>query len=242
MNAVIESRLRNVIVIGDKGFFSTDKVKALERHETHYALAVRRDLGALEFPPVSRYGRYFLHNKSVQWWREHEWEGRRVVQYLDKQIAAEEEATFLRDVQKGRAKRADYQARKNTFGTLAIVTDTGLRPKELYELYKQRREIEQAFDALKNTLEADKTWMQSRESMQGYYFILFIALHLYSQALLHLHRKDLLEQYSVHDILWNLTKAYVVTVDGKDILGEVLKTTRDLVAELEIPITEKLGS
>ena len=239
--AVIESRLKNVIVIGDKGFYSAPNVDELEGHEMHYALALKRDLEFLEHPPASRYGRYFLYKKSVQWWREYKWGDRRVVHYLDKQIAADEEAAFLRDVQQGKSKKRDYRAKRNTFGTLAILTDTGHSPKELYELYKQRREIEQCFDTLKNTLEADKTWMQTREKMQGYFFILFIAMHIYSQALLHLHRKDLHEQYSVHDILWYLSKAYIVRVDGKDILSEDLKSTRELVAKLEVPITEKLG-
>lgn len=242
MNAIVESHLKNVIILADKGFFSAANVQALEEYGTHYALALKRDVDILEFPPVSSYKKYFVYNKSIQWWREYEKDGRRLVQYLDKEIAAREEASFLRDVEEKRAKKEDYQQKKRTFGTLTIVTDTGLSPKELYELYKQRKEIEDAFDALKNTLEADKSWMQSRESLQGYYFILFIALHLYSQALLHLHTKKLLDRYSVHDVLWWLTKAYVTVIDGKEVVGEVLKSTRDLVADLEIPITEKPGS
>jgi hypothetical protein len=242
VNAIVESRLRNVIVIGDKAFFSSENVDDLEFHEVNYALALKRDLEFLEHPPPSRYSRYFLYKKSAQWWREYEWGGRRVVHYLDKQLAAEEEASFLARVEQGKATKRDYRAKKNTLGTLAILTDTGKDPRELYELYKRRREIEQCFDSLKNTLDADKTWMQSRERLQGYLFILFIALHIYSQVLLHLHRKDLLEKYSVHDVLWYLTKSYVVTVDGRDIPSEHLKSVRELVEELEIPITEKLGS
>ncbi|MEW5936587.1 MAG: hypothetical protein AB1665_02055, partial [Candidatus Thermoplasmatota archaeon] len=78
--------------------------------------------------------------------------------------------------------------------------------------------------------------------LQGYYFILFIALHLYSQALDHLRRRDLLKHYSVHDVLWGLSKLYIVAVDGQDIVSEVTKSTRRLIDELEIPITQNLGS
>ena len=136
----------------------------------------------------------------------------------------------------------DHRARRNRFGTLAILTDTGMDPKRLYEFYKQRRDIEQSFDSLKNTLEGDKTWMQGRESLRGYYFILFIALHMYSQVLDHLRRKDLLKRYSVHDVLWQLSKVYLVDVDGRDMVGEVTKSTRKVIDVLEIPITENLGS
>ena len=242
MRAVWESRMRNVVVVGDKGFYSKDNVEALEDDDIHYALSLRRDLSFLQHPAPSRYKRHFIHRKSVQWWREYEWGDRRVVHYLDKQIASEEETALLRRVEEGKASMKDHRARRNRFGTLAILTDTGMDPKRLYEFYKQRRDIEQSFDSLKNTLEGDKTWMQGRESLQGYYFILFIALHMYSQVLDHLRRKDLLKRYSVHDVLWQLSKVYLVDVDGRDMVGEVTKSTRKVIDVLEIPITENLGS
>ncbi len=242
VRAVWESRMRNVVVVGDKGFYSKDNVEVLEDEDIHYALALRRDLQFLQHPAASRYKKHFIHRKSVQWWREYEWGDRRVVHYLDKQIAAEEETALLRRVEEGKASMEDHRARRKRFGTLAILTDTGLPPKQLYELDKQRRDIEQSFDSLKNTLEGDKTWMQGRESLQGYYFILFIALHLYSQVLDHLRRKDLLKRYSVHDVLWQLSKVYQVDVDGRDVVGEVTRSTRKVIEDLEVPITENLGS
>jgi transposase len=242
MSAIWESRLKNVLVVGDKAFFSEDNVKDLEDYQTHYVLSLKRDFSFLQYPVASRYKKYFFYRKSAQWWREYEWYGRRVVQYLDKQLAAEEETSFLRRMDEGKASKGEYQGNKKRFGTLALLTDTGLSPQCLYRLYKQRREIELSFDALKNTLEGDKTWMQSRESLQGYYFILFIALHVYSQVLDHLRQKDLLKKYSVHDVLWQLSKVYMVDIGGQDIVSEVTKSARKLIAEIEVPITEKLGS
>jgi len=242
VHAIRESKLKNVIVVGDKAFFSMNVVKELEDFETHYALSLKRDLPFLDYPAPSRYKNYFIYRKSVQWWREYKWSDRRIVQYLDKQIAAEEESTLLRRIEEKKASMSEYRTNRNRFGTLAILTDTGLYPKQLYELYKQRREIEYSFDTLRNTLECDKTWMQSRESMQGYFFILFIALHIYSQALEHLRCKDLLKKYSVHDVLLRLSKVYTVEVDGQDIVNEVTRSTRELIDELEIPITQILGS
>jgi hypothetical protein len=240
--AIWESRLKNVIVVGDKAFFSEDNVSDLEEYDTHYALSLKRDSKFLQHPVHSKYKDYFLYRKSTQWWREYRWGDRRVVHYLDKVLAAEEETVFLRRIEERRASKKEYNVNKKRFGTLAILTDTGLSPQKLYEFYKQRREIELSFDALKNTLEGDKTWMQSRESLQGYYFILFIALHIYSQVLDHLRRKDILKRYSVHDVLWGLSKVYTVNIDGKDMVGEVTKSTRKLINEIEVPITEKLGS
>jgi len=111
----------------------------------------------------------------------------------------------------------------------------------VYKLYKERREIEYAFEVFKKTLDADVTWMRTRESLQGYLFIHFIALHLYSQVLDHLKRKDLLERYSVLDILTYLSKVCIVEVDEKDRLGEVSRQTQKVIDLLEIPITQRLG-
>lgn len=240
--AIRESRFKDVTIVGDKAFYSADNVEWLDGTDIHYALALRRDLSFLEYPAASRYKEYFTYRKSAQWWREYKQGDRRIVHYLDKKIAAEEEVNFLHRIEEKKATKTAFQKARKQFGTLAIVTDTGLEPKELYEFYKQRREIEQMFDSLKNTLDGDKTWMQSRESMQGYYFILFIALRIYCQMLDHLKRKDLLKKYSVHDVLWDLSKVYAVNVDGKELVGEVTKSTRNIIKELEVPITEKLGS
>ena len=134
-----------------------------------------------------------------------------------------------------------YKRLKNRFGTLSILTDTGLSAEETYALYKERRDVEYAFDTLQNTLGAEVTWMRSRESLQGYLFILFVALHLYSQVLEHLKRKELLVRYSVQDVLTYLSKVCIVEMDGKDRLGEVTRQTKKVIDLLEVPITERLG-
>ena len=113
--------------------------------------------------------------------------------------------------------------------------------EKVYALYKERRDVEYAFDTLQNTLGGDVTWMRSRESLQGYLFILFIALHLYSQVLDHLKRKKLTNRYSVQDVLTYLSKVCVVELDGKDRIGEVTRQTKRVIELLEVPITKRLG-
>lgn len=84
--------------------------------------------------------------------------------------------------------------------------------------------------------------MQSRQSLQGYYFVLFLALSLWTQVRDHLKRKDLLEKYSVGDVLMQLGKVHEVTVADKTTVAPVSKQARDLVEALEPPITKILGS
>ncbi|MDG6218701.1 MAG: cytochrome b/b6 domain-containing protein [Candidatus Thermoplasmatota archaeon] len=88
----------------------------------------------------------------------------------------------------------EYKRLRNSFGTLSILTDLGLFAEEIYALYKERRDVEYALDTLQNTLNGEKTWMRSLENLQGFLFIVFIVLHLYSHVLDHLKRKDLLKR------------------------------------------------
>ena len=240
-NAVWESDLQDVIAVIDKGFWSPENVRILEDADIHYAMALRRDLPIVQCVPHTRYKDFFSYRKHIQWWRTAKWENRIIYHYLDKSLADDEESAYLIRVEDGKATRSQYEQLKHSFGTLAVLTDAGLTAQDVYGLYKERRDVEYAFDALQNTLGADVTWMRSRESMQGYFFILFVSLHLYSQVLDHLKRKKVLKQFSVQDILTYLSKVCVVEVNGQLRLGEVTRQTRGVIDLLEVPITERLG-
>lgn len=241
VNAIWESGLQDIIAVMDKGFWSPGNMNCLEEANVHYAIALKRDLPFVKHASQSKYKEYFRYRKRAQWWRSTERDGRVIYHFLDKSMADQEESTYLERVEQGRAKKADYKRLKNGFGTLSIITDTGLSAEETYALYKERRDVEYAFDTLQNTLGAEVTWMRSRESLQGYLFILFIALHLYSQVLEHLKRKDLLKRYSVQDVLTYLSKVCVVEMDGTDRLSEVTRQTRKVIDLLDVPITKRLG-
>lgn len=241
-NTIWESGLQEVIAIMDKGFYSQDNIDFLEDANIQYAMALKRDLPIIKHSTHLKYKDYFHYKKHAQWYRSMDLgDGRTVYHYLDKSLADKEESAYLAMVEEGEATKTNYNRLKRRFGTLSIITDTGLPAKDVYHLYKERREIEYAFEAFKKTLDADVTWMRTRESLQGYLFVHFIALHLYSQVLDHLKRKDLLERYSVLDILTYLSKVCVVEVGGEDRVGEVSKQTQKVIDLLEIPITQMLG-
>lgn len=240
-NAVWESGMQDIIAVMDKGFWSPTNITFLEEAGIHYAIALKRNLPIVECAPHSQYKEFFHYRKHAQWWRSKEWEGRTIYHFLDKTIADQEESTYLMRVESGETSLKQYRLLKNGFGTLAILTDTGLTAQKTYELYKERRDVEYAFDTLQNTLGADVTWMRSKESMQGYMFIFYVALYLYSQVLDHLKRKDMLKEFSVQDILTYLSKVCVVEVNGQLRLGEVTRQTKRVIDLLEVPITDNMG-
>lgn len=246
-HAIQEIPLKNVIAVVDKGFWKPDNVTGFEDAGVHFAMALRRDLPIVNLKPHTQYKKHFIFRKRAQWWRKDEWEGRTIYHYLDKRIADDEESAYLRKLDEAEMPaekkkiQGAYKAARNSLGTLSILTDTGLSASEVYALYKERREVEQAFDALQNDLRGDVTWMRSREAMVGYHFILFLALHLYSQVLDHLKRKDLLKTHSVRDVLTYLQKVMVVEVDDRDVPLPVTRQTQRVLDKLEVPVTQNLG-
>jgi transposase len=245
-HAVKEAPIQGLVSVLDKGFWSPGNVKTLEDAGVHYVMALRRDLPIVALKPHSQYRGHFQYHEQTQWWRKDAWDGRTIYHFLDKKIAADEESAYFNRIEKAKTveeKRkieASRRQRRNGFGTLSVVTDTGATPEEAYDLIKQRREVEDAYDALQNELLADVTWMRSKEGMTGYFFVAFLALHLYAQVLDHLKRKEMNSTYSVRDVLTYLSKVDVVEVDGQTHPLPVTAQTENVIRRLELPITENL--
>jgi transposase len=246
-HAVKEAPVQEVIAVLDKGFWSPENIKVLETENVQYAVSLRRDLPIVQHAPHVQYRRHFQYRNEAQFWRKDEWEGRTIYHFLDKKIAADEESTYFNRIETAdnpkdaKKIRSSYRKHRNALGTLSIITDTGLGPAEVYGLIKERREVEYAYDALQNELRTDVTWMRSKESMTAYFFIAFLALHLYSQILDHLKRKKMLSTYSVRDVLTYLSKMDIIEVNGRNYPLPVTAQTQNVINRLELPITQNIG-
>ena len=72
-----------------------------------------------------------------------------------------------------------YREKLHTFRTIAMATNLLEENAEsIYTTYKSRCTIEQMFDWLKNTLDADCSYMHSDESLQGWMFINHLTLQM----------------------------------------------------------------
>jgi len=57
----------------------------------------------------------------------------------------------------------------------------GEQAEDVYESYKSRMTIEVMFDGMKNVLEADHSYMQNEQTLEGWTFINHITLQWYQQ-------------------------------------------------------------
>ncbi len=236
-NAIYETKITNIILVADRGFYSESNIKELEDSGIHYIFPARRNLNFIQYEEEKTYTKYFSFRDRYIWFKEYTHNERRILSFLDKKLRNEEEITFLQLIDKGKRTIEQYSIEKKEFGVITIITDTTLTPEETYLFYKKRIEIECIFDTMKNTLESDATYMQSEESIRGYFFITFIALYLYTQILNHLKKKNLNSKYSVKDILLHLSKIYKVTINNEEKDSEIPKKVKDILQKIDMPIT-----
>ena len=79
-----------------------------------------------------------------------------------------------------------------------------------------------AFDAMKNELENDKTYLSDDDAVRGYFFISFISLYIYFRILDVLRQKNLIGKMSPNEVLFELSKVYLIYYsDGEKILSEI---------------------
>ena len=245
-NCIAESGVQDAVVVADKGFHSKANVEALVQEGLMFIIPLKRDSRLIDYAPTGKpgkqgFGAYFVHEGRHIWHAESQSEDGRVILYLDDKLRATEERDYLNRADKHPETHTieAFHGKQNRMGTIAMLTNLpGERtPEQVYKSYKGRAEIEVMFDALKNILEADRTYMRDEEAMEGWFFINHLALVWYYQIYNLLLSKELLYKYSPADLLLRLAEVRKVNINGKWITSEIIKSTETLLMKLDIPIT-----
>ena len=99
---------------------------------------------------------------------------------------------------------------ESRLGKVSILTNLNWSGERVYGLYKEREEIEQAFDVMKNELDNDKCYLGDNDAVRGYFFVSFLSLYFYFRVLEKIRAADLTSELSVDELLFQLSKVYVV--------------------------------
>lgn len=240
-NTIEESGIENAIFIGDKGFFSETNQDALLDKNIQFILPLKRNSTLINYnvmkdPNKKSFDGYFFFNKRHIWYKEQITEDKRIILFFDEKLKVDETNSFLSRVDKEHEELSEFHEKEFTFGTISVrVNNKKLSAKEVYEFLKARTNIENVFDTFKNTLEADKTYMQNDEKLQGWMFINFIALKMYYTLYGILLKHKLLDKYSPRDILLHFSKVKKVKIGEKYLISEIPKTTRILAEKMKLP-------
>jgi transposase len=238
-----EIGLTNIILVADKAFYSEKNVEALENGKVQYIIPLRRSNSAVNYNPLlqadfKKTNEFFIYQKRIIWYYQYENAGKKYITFLDEKLRVEEEQDYLQRMQDGQEKytRENYIQRLHTFGTLTIAYSPALHQsaEQLYCVYKQRNEIEIMFDAYKNFLAADKTYMQNRFVLEGWLFVNFLAMVAYHGLFDRLRNAELLSKYSPKDIIETAKTIYQIRIRGDWHRSEITTKMKKIFKKIKI--------
>ncbi|MFH0866768.1 MAG: hypothetical protein V1904_11275 [Bacteroidota bacterium] len=101
-------------------------------------------------------------------------------------------------------------------------------------IIKLGNEIEILFDAYKNILHADKTYMQNDIAIEARMIINFIAIQWYYITFSLLRKHKLTKIYAPLDLMTRLTEIKKIKINDQWYLSEATQATMDLLKKTEI--------
>ena len=213
------------LFVMDRGFIDSDNFGKMNTDGLYFITPLKRDSKLIDYSAdmkdffmfrkrairysVQKRGKYDLHL------------------FEDLLMKAYEENEYYSKVAEG--KNPDFVPGRA--GRFSILTNAGEKPQKIFELYKFRNDVEEAFDVFKNLLKTDTPYLRDDDSMRGYVFVSFLSLIAYYRILKLLKEKHVNSRISVKDAILQLSKIYLTDIGNRTIVAEIPKKSRDL-AEL----------
>ncbi|MFA5971767.1 MAG: transposase [Lentimicrobiaceae bacterium] len=250
-NCFREAGLEKAVIIADKGFYSQTNLEMLLQEELLFILPLRRSNTLISYQDLKENtfksgDAFFTHEERPIWYKTFEIASPTIstnkplkaIVYLDEQLRIREEADYLRRIKTHpeRYSIQEYHNRKDRFGTIALLTVLEENEEGTYETYKSRMSIEVIFDSMKNVLEADHTYMQNEQTLQGWMFVNHITLQWYQHLYIELKEKKLLKKVSVIDYIQILTDVKKIRINGTWYLNEFTAHTQKLIDKLGVKL------
>ena len=248
MDTVNAAGCNDCVIIADKGFYSKKNVSALLSAGMKFILPLQDNTVNVEEEfytntDDNKWDGVFPFNRRAVWYRKRPSgnKGNFIYTFRDDSRKAELVGHFV--------ERADKDYGEEDFvpmdvikevrmGYFSFCSNLDVSAKEIYLYYKQRWDIEQCFDYLKNSVSSSSSHAHTDEYFRGWAFLNHISL-LYFYGLLNALRKTKLdEKYSAEDVL-KLTKN-IYRVDTGDGLGAkvsaIQKKTQELLDVLGVDL------
>jgi len=232
-----EVNVKDTTVVIDRGFASCVIPDMLTDFGLNFILPLRRNFTDIDYGWNLDYT-FSYRKRGIKW-------GRKRIGpnflYLfeDVKLRAEEETTFLHLMNEKKRNIEEYKEEEKKFGKIAILSNRDVGGETIYLMWKDRENIEVAFDALKNELENDKTYLDDDDAVRGYFFISFLSLYLYYKILNLLRKAKLVEKVSVNEVLLELSKVYEIHLGDKRKLSEIPNKVMKLAESLDMDIFPK---
>ena len=246
---VAASGCRNCTVIADKGFYSKKNVSFLIENKMSYILPLQYNTRLIPDEFVGNMddhkfdGCFTYKNRNI-WYKtlDSGVKGNKVYIYRDDNRKLQAEVKFMQK------KEADYEGLDQTTifddgrrGMFAFVSNTGDSAKQLYMSYKERWDVEQCLDYLKNSVRIGASHKRTNAELEAWSFINHISLLYFYGVVKALREKELNGKYSPEDILSIGKNIYCVREHyySKDTrLSEIPKKDQELLETLGVKLVQ----
>lgn len=235
--SVNESGIENKTLILDRGFYSKGSIKTLKEHKLSFIVPTRRN-STLYNEQINLSEHFFYHERLIKCGKKQHGED---LLYLfeDSEMKKEEEYTLYKQHDENKISTKTFNKSLQKAGKILLVSDVDLEPEDVFLMYKKRDTVEKHYDTYKNTLEADRLYLQDNESLFGHLFISFLSLYGYVKIQNCIRKADLTSKYSPADLIEEFRKVYLMDLDGQMILTEVPKKISDMEKKLNLNLFPK---
>ena len=206
------------ILVLDAGFSSQDLAEIM-RMEMKFIMPLRRNQEIIDYG-MEMGSSFVYRDRGIRSGFMNR-DGLRIYMFQDQMLMAEESSTFIKMIAEKKRTQREFDTESIRFGKISILSNVRDDPEVIYNLYKQREEVEQAFDAMKNELENDKSYLGDDDSVRGYFFVSFLSLYLYYSIFVLIRAADLTSKLSVKDVLLKFSKVYKIVRGNKETLSEI---------------------
>ena len=212
--------------IFDRGFSSYKLLEDLMQWGIHYMVPLRKNSTLIDIRWMRWKGPFLYRDKPVRWGTKKTEYGTLYV-FEDPLNKGEEEQSLLRKVESNTISMAEFEQKRKLAGVFCLISDMTKDGSDMFDLYKGREDVEMAFDAMKNELESDKTYLRSDETVRGYFLVTFLAMRIYFKILKRLREKKLTSKISVDEVLFELSKVTkIVEANGMEYFAKIPKRAR----------------
>lgn len=239
-----EAQISDAVVIADKGFYSDQNIKELKKEEIDFIIPLKRNSRLISYDAIRKGDKkaldgFFKFEKRIIWYYKTKLGEENIIVFLDEEMKAEEIKDYLNRIQTHPEKYSlqAFHEKQHSFGTIAMTSNLDKTSEQIFTDYKSRGQVETMIDALKNIIDADKSYMQNEQALETWMFINYIALHWYYKIFQLLKQYELNHKFSPMDLIMFLKEVKKVRINKKWHLAEITKKTSDLLKKLNIHIT-----
>lgn len=240
--AIQESRYKDAIIIGDKGFFSLENIEILEQAGLQYIIPLKRDSEFIYkdlYRDLPQNGSRFLYDERVIYHTDYSITPTRTVHlFTDEMELANEKRDFIFRMKKHPQQYTEeaFQKYLPSFGTISLITNTREQSEATYLNYKSSAGVEILFDGVKNILGNDHTYMQDKDALEGWMFINHLALQVHHKIYAFLQSKNLLYKYSIRDFMEYLADVKKVRINEQWIAEPLIAEQQKMFKNLDMHI------